>query len=59
MFVGYPFGKKGYKVYDRDRNEFVISRDVVFREDVFPYATESVPAPKSAPTVPMEGSAED
>ncbi|XP_013589183.1 PREDICTED: uncharacterized protein LOC106297500 [Brassica oleracea var. oleracea] len=39
IFVGYPFGKKGYKVFDMDRNEFIISRDVVFREDVFPYAT--------------------
>ena len=39
IFVGYPFGKNGYKVFDMDRNEFIISRDVVFREDVFPYAT--------------------
>lgn len=25
VFVGYPFGKKGYKVYDMERDEFVIS----------------------------------
>ncbi|CAG7861777.1 unnamed protein product, partial [Brassica rapa] len=49
VFVGYPFGKKGYKVYDMERDEFVISRDVVFREDVFPYATASAPAPTIIP----------
>ncbi|XP_010485132.1 PREDICTED: uncharacterized protein LOC104763464 [Camelina sativa] len=39
IFVGYPFGKKGWKVYDLEDNEFLVSRDVVFHEDVFPYAT--------------------
>nr|AAC67205.1 putative retroelement pol polyprotein [Arabidopsis thaliana] len=39
IFVGYPFGQKGWKVYDLSTNEFIVSRDVVFRENVFPYAT--------------------
>ncbi|XP_019101779.1 PREDICTED: uncharacterized protein LOC109133252 [Camelina sativa] len=39
IFVGYPFGKKGWKVYDLEDNEFLVSRDVVFHEDVFLYAT--------------------
>ena len=38
VFVGYPFGKKGWKVYDMERNEFFVSRDVVFQEDKFPMA---------------------
>lgn len=42
-----------------DRDEFVISRDVVFREDVFPYATKSVPATKSVKTIQVEDSDED
>ena len=37
IFVGYPFGKKGWRVYDVETNEFLVSRDVVFKVDVFPY----------------------
>ncbi|XP_056849759.1 retrovirus-related Pol polyprotein from transposon RE2 isoform X2 [Raphanus sativus] len=36
LFVGYPFGKKAWRMYDLDTNEFFISRDVVFFEDKFP-----------------------
>ena len=46
VFVGYQFGKKGWKVYDIDRDEFIISRDVIFREDIFPYAE-----PKMTPSL--------
>lgn len=35
IFVGYPFGKKGWKVYDIEKNKFFISREVIFQEDVF------------------------
>lgn len=56
VFVEYPFWKKGYKVYDMERDEFVISRDVVFREDVFPYATTSAPA---TTIIPVENIDED
>ena len=34
--MGYPFGKKGWKVFDLDKYEIFVSRDVVFHEDVFP-----------------------
>ena len=37
MFVGYPFGKKGWRIYDLESNDFFVSRDVVFVEDEFPY----------------------
>ncbi|XP_010278082.1 PREDICTED: uncharacterized protein LOC104612388 [Nelumbo nucifera] len=37
IFVGYPFGKKGWRLYDLDTNEFFVSRDVVFSEHIFPY----------------------
>ena len=36
LFVGYPFGKKAWQLYDMDTNEFFISRDVTFCEDKFP-----------------------
>ncbi|KAL9245201.1 hypothetical protein vseg_018879 [Gypsophila vaccaria] len=37
VFIGYPFGQKGYKVYDLDAHKIFVSRDVIFREHVFPY----------------------
>lgn len=40
MFVGYPFGKKGWNLYDRETNEFFVSRDVIFDETSFPFASE-------------------
>lgn len=36
IFVGYPFRTKGWRLYDIDRNEFFISRDIIFLEDMFP-----------------------
>ncbi|XP_074291172.1 uncharacterized protein LOC141617945 [Silene latifolia] len=37
VFVGYPFGKKGWEVYDIESKEFFVSRDVVFDETEFPF----------------------
>jgi len=33
--VGYPFGKKAWKLYDLEMSEFFESRDVVFYEHIF------------------------
>lgn len=30
IFVGYPHGKKGWRLYDLEMNEFFVSRDVQF-----------------------------
>jgi len=37
VFMGYPFGQKGYKVMDLETNKFHVSRDVIFHERVFPF----------------------
>ncbi|KAJ3688185.1 hypothetical protein LUZ61_017349 [Rhynchospora tenuis] len=42
VFVGYPFGQKGWRVYDLETNEFVVSRDVIFCENDFPFAQMGV-----------------
>ncbi|GLT39324.1 hypothetical protein SLA2020_135220 [Shorea laevis] len=42
VFIGYPFGKRGYKVYDLETHEIFISRDVIFYEEIFPYRSEDV-----------------
>lgn len=37
VFVGYPQGVKGFKLYDIEHKKFFISRDVVFHEEIFPF----------------------
>ncbi|KAJ8626780.1 hypothetical protein MRB53_020087 [Persea americana] len=41
VFVGYPYGQKGWRLYDLDKCEYFVSRDVVFSENVFPFADPS------------------
>ncbi|RVW73678.1 Retrovirus-related Pol polyprotein from transposon RE2 [Vitis vinifera] len=41
VFLGYPFGKKGWKLFDLDTKELFVSRDVKFFEDVFPFGNPS------------------
>uniref|UniRef100_A0A803NM80 Retroviral polymerase SH3-like domain-containing protein n=1 Tax=Cannabis sativa TaxID=3483 RepID=A0A803NM80_CANSA len=48
VFIGYPYGKKGWKLYDLQTGDIFVSRDVKFHENEFPYATAStsqVPTP--------------
>ena len=37
VFLGYPFGTKGYKLYDLAFRTCFVSRDVVFKESCFPF----------------------
>ncbi|GMI96544.1 hypothetical protein HRI_003323700 [Hibiscus trionum] len=39
IFIGYPPGMKGYKIYVLQSRSIVISRDVVFHEHIFPFHT--------------------
>jgi len=41
VFVCYPKGYKGYKLYSLDTKKFFVSRDVVFHESIFPFQTIS------------------
>jgi hypothetical protein len=43
IFIGYPFGIKGFKVFDIQTNSIIVSRDVIFHESVFPYKTSHFP----------------
>jgi hypothetical protein len=38
VFLGYPLGTKGYKVYDLEKRRIIITRDTKFIEEVFPFA---------------------
>lgn len=37
IFIGYPLGKKGWRLYNLKTREFLVSRDVLFYETEFPY----------------------
>lgn len=41
VFFYYPFGQKGWKVFDLEKEEFFISHDVIFHEDIYPYTIAS------------------
>ncbi|CAL2238881.1 unnamed protein product [Prunus armeniaca] len=37
IFLGYPYGQKGYRVFDLNQQKVLVSRDVCFFENVFPF----------------------
>lgn len=41
VFIGYPFGKRGWRLYDLESEKFFTSRDVVFHESEFPFQSDS------------------
>jgi len=49
VFLGYPHGKKAYKVMDLETQKIYNSRDVIFHESQFPYLKSS-PQPMFLPT---------
>ncbi|XP_020550351.1 uncharacterized protein LOC110012144 [Sesamum indicum] len=40
IFLGYANNQKGYRVYDIDKKIIFTYRDVVFKENIFPFANE-------------------
>lgn len=37
VLLGYPTGQKGYKLFDLKRKNVFLCRDVVFKENIFPF----------------------
>ncbi|KAL4304589.1 hypothetical protein GQ457_10G001630 [Hibiscus cannabinus] len=40
MFIGFPKNMKGYRLFNLETREIFVSRDVVFSENIFPFAKE-------------------
>lgn len=59
MFVGYPTGQKGWRVYDPDKKVFFISRDVIFYESEFPFKTIDLSSGRPSISLPVLSSASD
>lgn len=38
IFLGYPFGKKGYRILNLQTNQVTVSRNVRFYEHIFPFS---------------------
>jgi transposase InsO family protein len=61
VFLGYPFGTKGYKLLDLSSNTCFVSRDVIFHESMFPFhkstslihPTSSLDSVSTSPPVPF------
>ena len=47
IFVGYPHGNKGWKLYDLEKHEIIVSRDVVFYEHIYPFSIDQNDQAKS------------
>ena len=47
IFLGYPFAQKGYKCYNLQTQKIILSRNVTFKEDTFPFASPSSSDPSS------------
>lgn len=45
IFVGYPQGKKGWKLYDLETHDYFVYRDVKFYETEFPFTNNSSSSP--------------
>ncbi|CAA0839680.1 cysteine-rich RLK (RECEPTOR-like protein kinase) 8 [Striga hermonthica] len=53
VFIGYVAGCKGYHLYDLENNKVIISRDVVFFTDTYPYKNEAVKETEITTTLPV------
>ncbi|XP_015163700.1 uncharacterized protein [Solanum tuberosum] len=45
LFLGYPFGKKGYKLLSLTSQKIFVSRNVVFHENIFPFSSITTNSP--------------
>lgn len=42
VFMGFSPGKKGYNVYNLEEKRFMVSRDVIFIEEIYPFKNRDV-----------------
>ncbi|CAH9096429.1 unnamed protein product [Cuscuta europaea] len=51
IFLGHPFGKKGWRLFDLETSEIFISRDVKFFENIFPFFDSNA---RSTPNISLD-----
>jgi len=57
VFVGYPHGKKGWRLFDLDTSTYFVSRNVDFFEAEFPIGKSTVTSSSEGMTHMLEGEA--
>ena len=50
LFVGYPFGQKGWKLLNLEIEEYFVSHDIIFHENIFPFAAMVEPSEPHSPS---------
>ncbi|KAL0373952.1 UNVERIFIED_CONTAM: Copia protein [Sesamum radiatum] len=54
IFLGYPSGQKGYRLFNLDSQSYLVCRDVIFYEHIFPYRSPiSVYSGCPLPVIPV------
>jgi hypothetical protein len=56
IFIGYPHGTKGYKLFSLTTKSVFISRNVIFHEHIFPYASNMLPTLSQGAILPSSSS---
>lgn len=52
VFMGYSPVQKGYRLYSLQSHTFFVSRDIHFREHIFPFKNSSIDTSHSSPLLP-------
>jgi len=56
VFIGYPFGTKGYKFFNLHTQSIVVSRDAVFHEQIFHFAINLTQSTRDGCFLPFKSS---
>lgn len=53
IFIGYPYDKKGWKIFDLETKDISVSRDVHFYENDFPFVEHNMALNESSPDLDL------
>jgi hypothetical protein len=56
LFIGYPHGTKGYKLFSLITKSVFVSRNVIFHEHIFPYASNMIHTDSQGVILPLSPS---
>ncbi|XP_075103101.1 uncharacterized protein LOC142177755 [Nicotiana tabacum] len=59
IIIGYSENQKGYRLYNLDSRKVIVSRDITFREHLFPFKEETYANEDLFPCEPVEASSEE
>lgn len=54
VFIGFSPGQKAHKLYSLDSKQVIVSRDVIFYEDIFPFQVDRISDPSTNVPLPLD-----